>query len=159
MHKYFSDSFFGGSGSSSPSQSEGPEVTAPHSVLRALFSGVQGQKMLKGEPGMKNTLFDEGLRIAQQYGLGDFAEELKTLKDNDQEESSESVSSLIPSSVTGNFSKTNQVSLNGTNLDLNSKNGGTDMTLCGNGEGNHAKLMTVNMEAEKIADEETANGS
>lgn len=35
---------------------------------------------------MQNTLFDEGMRIAQQFGLSDFAEELKGLVDTSPEE-------------------------------------------------------------------------
>ncbi|WAR05361.1 NAB1-like protein [Mya arenaria] len=49
---------------------------------------------------MKNSLFDEGLRIAQQYGLGDFAQELKTLQggaESDSEDQSENKTSQAPS--------------------------------------------------------------
>lgn len=67
------------------------------------------------QSGMKNSLFDEGLRIAQQYGLGDFELELKSLqggsprsdsKDGDEE------TGFIPS-------KDDSVEKNGASNDLN----------------------------------------
>ena len=42
----------------------------------------------------QNSLFDEGLRIAQQYGMADFAEEIQQLKgDNPNDELSSSKNS------------------------------------------------------------------
>jgi len=96
-----SDSNQGASGSSSPSQGEKPSPnTSLHSTLRDMLSKNKGAKsalssvaLLSGfnptPVGMKNSLFDEGLRIAQQYGLGDFAEELKTLQGGEDESENE----------------------------------------------------------------------
>lgn len=49
----------------------------------------------------KNTLFDEGLRFAQQYGLGDFAQELKTLQGSPEENEGQPdiISSLFSSGL------------------------------------------------------------
>lgn len=44
---------------------------------------------------MQNTLFDEGMRIAQQFGLSDFAEELKGLADTSPEEESKGITDPV----------------------------------------------------------------
>lgn len=65
------------SGSSSPSQSRDPSI----SQIKSLLSSVNTKDITQ------NSLFDEGLRIAQQFGLSDFAEELQQLKgDNSSED-------------------------------------------------------------------------
>ena len=46
-----------------------------------LFQDDKGEN--KGQ--LQQTLFDEGLRIAQQYGMADFAEELKELKEGNED--------------------------------------------------------------------------
>lgn len=87
------DSNFGASGSPSPLQADRLDSSQhSHNTLKTMLttgqipkSSLNSLSLLTGvsftQTGMKNSLFDEGLRIAQQYGLGDFAEELKTLKD------------------------------------------------------------------------------
>ncbi|XP_071155368.1 NGFI-A-binding protein 1-like isoform X3 [Mytilus edulis] len=60
------------SGGSSPSNSADGDDFAAH--LRAQFDPNAKTKLLN------DTLFDEGLRIAQQYGMADFAKELKGLQ-------------------------------------------------------------------------------
>ena len=56
-----------------------------------------------------NSLFDEGLRIAQQYGMADFAEEIQHLKeDNPNDELSSSKNSnndSLNQSVDNDFSE------------------------------------------------------
>jgi hypothetical protein len=44
---------------------------------------------------MQNTLFDEGMRIAQQFGLSDFAEELKGLADTSPEEETKDITDSL----------------------------------------------------------------
>lgn len=44
---------------------------------------------------MQNTLFDEGMRIAQQFGLSDFAEELKGLADTSPEEETKAITDPV----------------------------------------------------------------
>lgn len=44
---------------------------------------------------MQNTLFDEGMRIAQQFGLSDFAEELKGLVDTSPEEETKAITDPV----------------------------------------------------------------
>jgi len=65
--------------------------SSQHATLKAaLASGLlPGNIVNNTSAGMKNTLFDEGIRIAQQYGMCDFADELKTLQGGDDEEPSE----------------------------------------------------------------------
>ncbi|XP_052253637.1 NGFI-A-binding protein 1-like isoform X1 [Dreissena polymorpha] len=85
------DSNMGASGSSSPTQFDNGLSTSSHALLKNILSSAQIPKssltslsLLAGcsltPSGLKNSLFDEGLRIAQQYGLGDFAQELKSLQ-------------------------------------------------------------------------------
>ncbi|XP_067686825.1 titin homolog isoform X1 [Haliotis asinina] len=72
----FTDSSNFPSGNSSPMNSQdGTELDFTKvAVYAANFRSSTAQKF------MQETLFDEGLRIAQQYGMADFAEELKELK-------------------------------------------------------------------------------
>lgn len=84
------DSNIGASGSSSPGQADRLDQSQ-HNTLKTMLttgqipkSSLNSLSLLTGvsfsQSGMKNSLFDEGLRIAQQYGLGDFAQEIKTLQ-------------------------------------------------------------------------------
>ncbi|XP_052806773.1 NGFI-A-binding protein 1-like isoform X2 [Mya arenaria] len=105
------DSNIGLSGSSSPCPTDVSESTGGSASLKNILSNSKLPKSslnslaflsaFKPTPAsMKNSLFDEGLRIAQQYGLGDFAQELKTLQggaESDSEDQSENKTSQAPS--------------------------------------------------------------
>ncbi|KAK3106615.1 hypothetical protein FSP39_023686 [Pinctada imbricata] len=67
-------------GNSSPTNS-GDGEDFNQQVRQHLYSSLAAHN--KAGLHMQNTLFDEGLRIAQQYGMADFAEELKGLQDDD----------------------------------------------------------------------------
>lgn len=98
------DSNLGASGSSSPAHPDKLEPNPSSFTLKNMLTTGNIPKPTFASLGAKNTLFDEGLRIAQQYGLGDFAQELKTLqgspeeKEGDGDHVSEDSSSLFPSS-------------------------------------------------------------
>ncbi|XP_060558694.1 NAB transcription cofactor mab-10-like isoform X1 [Ruditapes philippinarum] len=100
------DSNLGASGSSSPAQTDRTESTQQHLTLKSMLTtGLMpkssfNQLTSAGGPS-KNTLFDEGLRFAQQYGLGDFAQELKTLQGSPEESEGQSdlISSLFSSGL------------------------------------------------------------
>lgn len=57
--------------------------------LRSQFDPSQMSQLTKSKL-MNDTLFDEGLRIAQQYGMEDFAEELKVLQEPEKDGSQDS---------------------------------------------------------------------
>ncbi|KAL4228741.1 negative regulation of transcription [Mactra antiquata] len=108
------DSNFGPSGSASPSQGERPDLTQQHLTLKSMLTSGQIPKLALGNfmglGGDKNTLFDEGLRIAQQYGLGDFAQELKTLQGHPGENEEAPESNGILSGVFKSLSQNGAVS-------------------------------------------------
>ena len=56
--------------------------------LRAQIDPTQLSQLTKSKL-INDTLFDEGLRIAQQYGMEDFAEELKGLQEPEKEDNQE----------------------------------------------------------------------
>ncbi|XP_045208072.2 NGFI-A-binding protein homolog isoform X2 [Mercenaria mercenaria] len=99
------DSNMGASGSSSPSQVDRTEPSQQHATLKSMLTAGQMPKssfnLLTSAGPAKNTLFDEGLRIAQQYGLGDFAQELKTLQESPEENEGQPdlISSLFSSGL------------------------------------------------------------
>ena len=83
------------SGSSSPTQQpRDPSL----STIKSLLSSINPENCSKDLKDFaqitQNSLFDEGLRIAQQFGLADFAEEIQQLKgDNSTDDLSTSKNS------------------------------------------------------------------
>lgn len=100
------DSNLGASGSSSPSPADQTDMSQQHATLKSMLttglipkSSFNNTSSVSGD---KNSLFDEGLRIAQQYGLGDFAQELKTLQGSPEEnegQQAELINSLYTSGL------------------------------------------------------------
>lgn len=106
MELIISDSNMGASGSSSPTQADQTDQSQQHTTLKSMLTTGQIPKSsfnnLVTVPVAKNSLFDEGLRIAQQYGLGDFAQELKTLQgspEKNEVQQSELVENLCTSGL------------------------------------------------------------
>ncbi|XP_055995872.1 NGFI-A-binding protein 1-like isoform X2 [Ostrea edulis] len=79
------------SGASSPNNS-GDGEDFNQQIRQHLYASGE---LLKSKPAMQNTLFDEGMRIAQQFGLSDFAEELKGLADTSPEEESKGITDPV----------------------------------------------------------------
>lgn len=110
------------SGSSSPTQ---PRDIA---ALKSLLTSTNPLNNSK-EVFSQNSLFDEGLRIAQQYGMADFAEELQQLKgDNSNEDLSASKNS-------------NDNSLNQSTENDSSLNQSIDKSLNQSTENNHIEKL------------------
>ena len=64
---------------------------------------------------MQNTLFDEGMRIAQQFGLSDFAEELKGLVDTSPEEENKEITDSVKRKANSLHENENGVTNTGNN--------------------------------------------
>lgn len=79
------------SGASSPNNS-GDGEDFNQQIRQHLYASGE---ILKSKPAMQNTLFDEGMRIAQQFGLSDFAEELKGLVDTSPEEETKAITDPV----------------------------------------------------------------
>lgn len=79
------------SGASSPNNS-GDGEDFNQQIRQHLYASGE---ILKSKPAMQNTLFDEGMRIAQQFGLSDFAEELKGLADTSPEEETKAITDPV----------------------------------------------------------------
>lgn len=72
------------SGGSSPCADNSADGDDFVSHVRAQFEASKGKLW-------NDTLFDEGLRIAQQYGMADFAEELKGLQGPESNDAPEQI--------------------------------------------------------------------
>ena len=82
------------SGSSSPTQPRDPSLATIKSLLTSINPDNASKDLKEIAQITQNSLFDEGLRIAQQFGLADFAEEIQQLKgDNSTEDLSTSKNS------------------------------------------------------------------
>lgn len=107
---FVTDSNLGASGSSSPSLADRSDISQQHLTLKSMLTTGQMPKISGSNFSTtvmgKNTLFDEGLRIAQQYGLGDFAQELKSLQGTPEE--NEGHSDIITSLFASGLLRTNE---------------------------------------------------
>ncbi|XP_061181409.1 NGFI-A-binding protein homolog isoform X1 [Saccostrea echinata] len=79
------------SGASSPNNS-GDGEDFNQQIRQHLYASGE---ILKSKPAMQNTLFDEGMRIAQQFGLADFAEELKGMADTSPEDETKEITDPV----------------------------------------------------------------
>ncbi|XP_078332014.1 NGFI-A-binding protein 1-like isoform X3 [Crassostrea virginica] len=99
------------SGASSPNNSiDGEDFN--QQIRQHLYASGE---ILKSKPAMQNTLFDEGMRIAQQFGLSDFAEELKGLVDTSPEEENKEITDSVKRKANSLHENENGVTNTGNN--------------------------------------------
>ena len=125
-------------------------------------SSLNSLSLLAGVSFTSSVMFDEGLRIAQQYGLGDFELELKTLQggspksesnnesQNDNGDVKHEETDLIP--PTEGLAKQNGetcdsdliIEHNGNNHEDNSEHHGEEVeTQCDTDRGKHKEKLSV----------------